>query len=70
MRDFKNSDNPANELHFALKEAIHMVHKTPLHYRINKTMEAELDFIHQALAFESDIPWRTKLGLIIPHTPS
>ena len=56
MRDFKHSDNPANELHFALKEAARMVHKTLLRYRINKTVKDELEFIHQALAFESDIP--------------
>ena len=48
------------------KETAHMVHKTPQRYRIKKTMED----IRQALAFESDIPWRTKLGLIIPRTPS
>ena len=70
VRDFRNSDNLAKELHFALKEADRMVHKALLRYRINKTMEDELDFIRQALAFESDIPWRTKLGLIIPRTPS
>ena len=69
MRDFKNSDNPANELHFALKEAARMVHKTPLHYRINKTIEGELEFIRQVLAFDSDTPWRRNLGLIIPRTP-
>ena len=69
MRDFKHSDNPAKELHFALKEAARMVHKAPLRYRINKTMKDELDFIRQALAFGSDIPWRTKLGLIIPRIP-
>ena len=70
MRDFRHSDNPARELYFALKEVAHMVHKALLCYRINKTMKDELDSIRQALAFESDIPWRTKLGLIIPRTPS
>jgi len=69
MKDFKNTANPANELHFTLKEAACMVHKTSLRYRINKTMEAELDFIRQALTFDSDIPWCTKFGLIIPSTP-
>jgi len=32
-------------------------------------METELIFICQTLAFDSDIPWRTKLGLILPRTP-
>jgi hypothetical protein len=32
-------------------------------------MKDELDFIRQALVFGSDIPWRTKLGLIIPRIP-
>ena len=37
-----------------------MVYKTPLRYRINKTLEAER---------ESNIPWRTKLGRVILRTP-
>jgi len=69
MRDFKTSENPAKEFHFALKEVALMVHKTPLRNRTNKTMEAELTFICQALAFDSDIPWCIKLGLIILRTP-
>jgi hypothetical protein len=60
----------AKELNFALKTAAKMVNHYKQIYVINKTMQAEIDFICQALREDSGISFKVPIAFIIPRTPS
>jgi len=50
-----NQSEFVRELNFALKTAAKMVNHFKQIYIINETMQAEIDFIHQALLEDSGI---------------
>jgi hypothetical protein len=50
---FGNHSKTARELNFALKTAARLVNHHKKFYFINKTMQAEIEFIHQALREDS-----------------
>ena len=60
----------ARELNFALKIAAQMVNRHKQIHLINKTMQAEIDFIHQALKEDSGISFEVLIAFIIPRTPT
>jgi hypothetical protein len=59
----------AKELNFVLKTAAKLVNSHKQVYLINKTMQAELDFIRQALRDDSGIAFEALIAFIIPKTP-
>ncbi len=65
-----NQSEFAKELNFALKTAAEMVNHYKQIYVINETMQAEIDFIRQALREESEISFEVLIAFIIPRTPS
>jgi hypothetical protein len=65
-----NQSEFARELNFALKTAAKMVNHYKQIYVINKTMRAEIDFIHQALREDFGISFEVSIAFIIPRTPS
>ena len=60
----------ARELNFALKTAAKMVNHFKQVYVINETMQAEIDFIRQALREDSGISFEVPIAFIIPRTPT
>ena len=60
----------ARELNFALKTAAKMVNNHKQYYLINKTMQAEIEFICQALRENSWAKFEVPIAFIIPRTPS
>jgi hypothetical protein len=60
----------AKELNFALKTAAKMVNSYNQVYIINETMQAELNFIWQALEEDSRISFEVPITFIIPRTPT
>ncbi len=64
-----NQSEIAKELNFALKTAAKLVNGHKQVYAINKTRQAELDFIRQALNNDSGIAFEAPIAFIIPRTP-
>ncbi len=62
--------NIAKELNFALKTTAKIVNGHKQVYVINETMQAELDFIRQALQEDSGIDFKVPIGLVIPRMPT
>jgi hypothetical protein len=65
-----NQSEFARELNFALKTAAKMINHYKQIYVINETMQAEIDFIRQALREDSGISFEVPIAFIIPRTPS
>jgi hypothetical protein len=65
-----NQSEFAKELNFALKTAAKMVNHFKQVYVINETMQAEIDFIRQALRENSGISFEVPIAFIIPRTPT
>ena len=65
-----NQSEFARELNFALKTAAKMVNQYKQIYVIIETMQAEIDFIRQALREDSGISFEIPIAFIIPRTPS
>jgi hypothetical protein len=65
-----NQSETAKELNFALKTAAKLVNSHKQVYAINKTMQAGLDFIRQALNNDSGIAFEAPIAFIIPRTPT
>jgi hypothetical protein len=66
----RNQSEIAKELNFAFKIAAKLVISHKQVYAINKTMQAELDFIRQALNNDSGIAFEAPIAFIIPRTPT
>jgi hypothetical protein len=60
----------ARELNFALKTVATLVNHHKQYYLINETMQAEIEFIHQALRENSWAKFEVPIAFIIPRTPS
>ncbi len=70
MKQFAGSQRKmARELNFALKTAAKMINNSQV-YIINKTMRKELNFIQQALQYDSKIPFEVPIAFIILRTPT
>jgi hypothetical protein len=65
-----NQSEFAKDLNFALKTAAIMVNHFKQVYVINETMQAEIDFIHQALREDAGISFKVPIAFIIPRTPT
>jgi hypothetical protein len=65
-----NHSEIAKELNYAVKIAGKMVNSHKQVYLINRTMQAEIDFIRQALTEGSGIPFEVPIAFIIPRTPA
>jgi hypothetical protein len=65
-----NHSKIANELNLALKTAARMVNHHKQVYFINETMQAEIEFIQQALREDSGISFKVQIAFIIPRTPT
>jgi hypothetical protein len=65
-----NHSEIAKELNYALKIAAKMVNSHKQVYLINGTMQAEINFIRQALTEDSGIPFEVPIAFIIPKTPA
>jgi hypothetical protein len=57
-------------LNFALKTTAKLVNSHKQVYLLNETMQAELDFIWQALRDNSGIAFEALIAFIIPKTPT
>jgi hypothetical protein len=66
----RNQSEIAKELNFASKTAAKLVNSHKQVYAINKTMQAQLDFIRQALNNDSGIAFEAPIAFIIPRTPT
>jgi hypothetical protein len=53
-----------------LKTAAKLVNSHKQVYLINKTMQAELEFIRQAITDDSEIVFEVPIAFIIPRTPA
>jgi hypothetical protein len=67
---FGSHSEIARELNFALKTAARMVNHHKQYYFINKTMQAEIEFIRQVLRENSWFKFEVPIAFIIPRTPS
>jgi hypothetical protein len=65
-----NHSKIAKELNSTLKSAAKLVNSHKQVYLINKTMQAELEFIRQAIAKDSGIVFEALIAFIIPRTPA
>ncbi len=63
-----NHSKIAKELNFALKTTAKLVNSHKQVYLFNNTMQAELEFIRQAIANDSGIVFEVPIAFIIPRT--
>lgn len=67
---WKERNEQAKGIRFALKQAAKMAHSADYEYNINKTMRAELDFFRDKLRPDSGLTWETPIAFVIRRTPT
>lgn len=57
-------------INFALKKSAQMVHRVKEKYYINSDMRAEIEFLRQATAPNSNVSWSTPIGHMVKRDPN